>query len=249
MAKKNINQYAPKAIINNESPFAMVEAYKAARTSLMFILDSETTKKNSIVFTSYSPMEGKSTVTLNLAITFSQIGAKVLVIDADMRKPSLDKYLDINVDKGLADVLNSDKVDYKDCIIDTSIENLYLLPAGNIPTNPTELLISEKTEKLLEELSPNYDYIFIDSPPLGLVTDAAILGSKTEGIINIVNCEKSKRADISSIKSSLEQANIKLIGSIINSVELDIGMKNKYNSNYYYYSNSQAKVKKEKVHK
>ena len=245
MAKKIINQYSPKAIISYESPFAMVEAYKAARTSLMFILDSEATKKNSIVFTSYSPMEGKSTVTLNLAITFSQIGAKVLVIDADMRKPSLEKYLDIEVEKGLADILSSDKVDYKDCIVDTKTENLYLLPAGNIPPNPTELLISEKTEKLLEELSPEYDYIFIDSPPLGLVTDAAILGSKTEGIINIVNCEKSKRADISSIKSSLEQANIKLIGSIINNVELDIGKRSNYNSNYYY-SNSQLSEKKEK---
>ena len=162
-----------------------------------------------------------------------------------MRKPSLEKYLDIKVDKGLADILSSDKVDYKDCIVDTKTENLYLLPAGNIPPNPTELLISEKTEKLLEELSPEYDYIFIDSPPLGLVTDAAILGSKTEGIINIVNCEKSKSADISSIKSSLEQANIKLIGSIINNVELDIGKRSNYNSSYYY-SNSQLSEKKEK---
>lgn len=244
--KKNFERYLPNAIINDTTPFAVTEAYKAARTSLMFMFDSDDCKKNSIVFTSYSPMEGKSTVALNLAVTFAQTGAKILVIDADMRKPAVDKYLDFTYDKGLSDILTNSNVDYKDCIIKTRYENLSVLPAGNIPANPTELLISNKTDELLTKLSPEYDYIFIDSPPLGLVTDAAIIGSKTEGIITIANCEKTKAADIKAIKTSLEQADIKLLGCIINSAEIEISQKKKYKNNYYY-SGYGYGAKKEKV--
>lgn len=220
MAKnKKSLRYKENSIIDDNTPFAVTEAFKAARTNLMFMIDSQKDKKsdkNSIVFSSYAPMEGKSTTCLNLAITFAQTGAKILVIDADMRKPSLHKYMKLQSKPGLSDVLAEIAKDNASCVQKTDVDNLFVLPAGTIPPNPTELLISEKMDKLLDEFSPLYDYIFIDTPPIGLVTDAAVVGSKTLGIINVVNCERSKTEDIETIRSTVEHVGINLIGCIIN---------------------------------
>lgn len=239
MAKnKNSSRFTNHSIINKDTPFSVIEAFKAARTNLMFMLDSNR-DKNSIVFSSYAPMDGKSTTCLNLAITFAQTGAKILVIDADMRRPSLHRYLKTQSKPGLSDVL-AGMVDDKPYIYKSEIENLYILPAGTIPPNPTELLISKRMETLLNDCAPLFDYIFIDTPPLGLVTDAAIVGAKTLGIINVVNCEHSRSEDIESIKNTIDQAGINLIGCIINSVPLAATNKKYHlsNSSYGYYSYS-----------
>ena len=235
MSKKNSSsRFTGNSIINKDTSFTVIEAFKAARTNLMFMLDSQS-DKNSIVFTSYAPMDGKSTTCLNLAITFAQTGAKILVIDADMRKPALHRYMKTQSKPGLSEVLAGMAGD-KPCIYKTDIENLFILPSGTIPPNPTELLISKNMEKLLEDCSPLFDYIFIDTPPLGLVTDAAIVGAKTLGVINVVNCERSRSEDIETIRTTIEQAGINLIGCIINAVPLAATSK-KYrlrNSNYGY---------------
>ena len=126
--------------------------------------------------------------------------------------------------------------DDKPCVYKTEVENLFILPAGTVPPNPTELLISRNMEKLLEDCGPLFDYIFIDTPPLGLVTDAAILGAKTLGVINVVNCENSRSEDVESIRSTIEQAGINLIGCIINAVPLAATNKKYHmrNTNYGY---------------
>ena len=239
MAKKSRNtRFTEHSIINKDSSFNIIEAFKAARTNLMFMLDSQS-DKNSIVFTSYAPMDGKSTTCLNLAITFAQTGAKILVIDADMRKPALHRYLKTQSKPGLSELL-AGMTDDQPCIYKTDVDNLFILPAGTIPPNPTELLISKNMEKLLEDCKPLFDYIFIDTPPLGLVTDAAIVGAKTLGIINIVNCERSRSEDVDAIKATVEQAGINLIGCIINAVPLAASTKkyrvrsNNYGYNYGY---------------
>ena len=218
MPKKHSSRFTESAIINEKTSFSVLEAFKATRTNLMFMLNSSS-NKNSIVFTSYAPLDGKSTTCLNLAITFAQTGAKVLVIDADLRKPSLHRYLKCQSKPGLSDALAGLETE-EPCIYKTDRENLYLLPAGTIPPNPTELLLSQKMEDILVDCTPLFDYIFIDAPPIGLVTDAAILASKTLGIINVVNCERSRSEDIEVIKSIVEQAGVNLIGCIINAVPM-----------------------------
>lgn len=233
--KKHGTRFTEDAIINKDTSFTVIEAFKAARTNLMFMLDSSN-DNNAITFTSYAPMDGKSTTCLNLAITFAQTGARILVIDADMRKPALHRYMKTQSKPGLSEVLAGISED-KPCIYKTDVDNLFILPSGTIPPNPTELLISKRMEKLIEDCSPLFDYIFIDTPPLGLVTDAAIVGAKTHGVINVVNCEGSRSEDVEVIKSSLEQAGINLIGCIINAVPLAATSKkyNKFrNSNYGY---------------
>jgi len=236
MAKrKHATRFTESAIIGKDTSFTVIEAFKAARTNLMFMLDADS-DNNAITFTSYAPMDGKSTTCLNLAITFAQTGARILVVDADMRKPALHRYMKTQSKPGLSEVLAGISED-KPCIYKTDVENLFILPSGTIPPNPTELLISKRMEKLIEDCAPLFDYIFIDTPPLGLVTDAAIVGAKTRGIINVVNCENSRSEDIDSIKTTLEQAGINLIGCIINAVPIATTSKkyNKFkNSNYGY---------------
>ncbi len=226
-------RFTKNSIINETTPFNVIEAFKATRTNLMFMLDSNE-KKNSIVFTSFAPRDGKTTTCLNLAITFAQTGAKILVIDADLRKPAVHRYMKIQSKPGLSDYLASVD-DETPSIYKTDVENLYILPAGTVPPNPTELLISKNMEKLLNDCTPLFDYIFIDAPPLGLVTDAAIVASKTMGVINIVNCEHTRSEEIESIKQSVEQAGINLIGCIMNAVPTAT-MNKKYNfhNNYGY---------------
>ncbi|MBQ7128990.1 MAG: CpsD/CapB family tyrosine-protein kinase [Clostridia bacterium] len=233
MSNKKNTRFMRNSIINENSHFNVIEAFKATRTNLMFMLDSNE-KKNSIVFTSFAPRDGKTTTCLNLAITFAQTGAKILVIDADLRKPAVHRYMKIQSRPGLSDYLASIN-DETPSIYKTDISNLYVLPAGTIPPNPTELLISKNMEKLLNDCTPLFDYIFIDAPPLGLVTDAAIVGSKTMGVINVVNCENTRSEEIESIKQSVEQAGINLIGCIMNAVPAAaINKKYNFKSNYGY---------------
>lgn len=233
---KNIknSRFTNSSIIGEGTSFTVIEAFKAARTNLMFMLDSQS-EKNSISFTSYAPKDGKTTSCINLAITFAQTGAKILVIDADMRKPALHRYLKTQAKPGLSETLAGISGNEPN-IYKTDIENLFIIPAGSIPPNPTELLISKNMDDLLEHCAPLFDYIFIDTPPLGLVTDAAIVGAKTLGIINVVNCERSRSEDVETIRAIIEQAGIKLIGCIVNSVPITSSSK-KYRiktSNYGY---------------
>lgn len=234
---KNISANRKSLIINSKSSFNVVEAYKATRTNLMFALSSKQLK-NVVVFTSFSPMDGKTTTCINLGITFAQTGAKVLIIDADLRKPTTHKYLNTPAKPGLSDKLGGF---YEDevCIYKTETDNLFVMPAGTLPPNPTELLISDNMDKLLEAVSPLFDYIFIDSPPIGLVTDAAVLGLKCQGVINVVHAFKSRKEDIHTVANTLEQAGAKLIGVVLNAVDtLGNGYRYRYSrssSKYGYY--------------
>lgn len=222
--KKNIKTISSSAgntrenhLIDDSTPFAVLEAYKAARTNLMFKLSNES-MKNSVVFTSYSPLDGKSTTCLNMAITFAQTGAKVLIIDADLRKPTAHKYLNTKSKPGLSDKLGglvSDEL----CIYRTSYDSLFLMPAGTLPPNPTELLISSNLEKLLDTISPLFDYIFIDTPPIGLVTDAAIVGEKTGGVVFVLRGGETRTEFVDYTIKALEKAGANLIGCVLNAFE------------------------------
>ena len=221
--------------INQSTPFLITEAYKAARTNLMFMINKQEQKRG-VVFTSYLPMDGKSTTCVNMAITFAQTGAKILVIDADMRNPTAHELLQVQAGPGLSDKLGG-IVQEELCIYRTSVENLFLMPAGTQPPNPTELLLRRSMDELLDTLSPLFDYIFIDAPPIGLVTDAVVLGSKTDGVIFVVNGETTKKEYVRKMQNDLQLAGDNLIGCILNSFNnanvFSKAKRNPHYKNYY----------------
>ena len=206
-----------KRIINAQTPFEIIEAYKAARTNIMFSLNSEKGCKK-VVITSPTSGEGKTTTCINLACTFAETGAKVLIIDSDLRAPRLHKYMKLLNDKGLSNILaNFDTVD--DCIIKTDRENLDCITSGPVPPNPVELVSTDIMKELIEDLEKRYDYIFIDTPPLNIVTEALILSKYATGTIIVTRQKYTMYKSVERAINSLKFADAKIIGFIMNDVE------------------------------
>lgn len=236
-------------VLSPETPFAVVEAYKTARTNFMFLLSDSGCKE--MVFTSAISEEGKTTSCINLAITFAQTGSRILIIDADMRKPRIHRLMKIPSTPGLSDRLGN--LTKQDCIYATSFENVFVLPAGTIPPNPAELLASESMRKLLADLNGSYDYIFIDTPPVDVVTDAAVLASRLHGLILVARQGYSRKEIMQSAIAALEQAGVNILGILLNDVNMEkysgryrYNRYSKYNQyNRYSYSDSEHKTEEE----
>lgn len=198
---------------NRTVPFAVVEAYKAIRTNLMFLLSQ--TRSHTFEISSSLPGEGKSSCAVNLAIAFSQIGSKILLIDADLRKPSVYRKLRLQNSKGLSSVL-VDFCSFSDAVMQINT-NFDVLLSGPIPPNPSELLGSEQMSRLLDSVRDKYDYIIIDTPPVNVVSDAVVLATKTEGIVMVVQDRKTTHDEFKKAISSLSFADARLLGVILNS--------------------------------
>ena len=194
------------------TPFTVREAYKIARTNIMFSLAEEGCKK--IAVTSSYPEEGKTTTCTNLAISFGQMGKRVLVIDCDMRKPQIHNIFGVDNLVGLSNVLGGfAKVTEAIHVLDE--EKISIITSGHIPPNPAELLSSERMKGLLEELSASYDYIFIDTPPVNLVTDATVLSSYLSGMILVTKQSQSTHKDLQLALGKLELAKAKVLGLVL----------------------------------
>lgn len=193
-------------------PFAVVEAYKAIRTNLTFLLASKETKVFGI--TSPEAGEGKSTTSINMAIAFSQLGDKVLLIDADMRKSSIHKKLKIENNIGLSNILAGFN-DYKETINSIS-ETFDVITAGQVPPNPSELLGSANFKALVEAVGKEYSYVIIDTPPVDVVTDALVIAPQTAGLVLVVKDQTTPTDAIERAIESAKFANINLLGAIMN---------------------------------
>ncbi len=215
MQKKNDHipaSVSRKFILSNETPFGIREAYKTARTNLVFSLS---TKENKIVVvTSCSPSEGKSTNCLNLAITMAETGASVLIIDADMRKPVQHVLLRLDNKTGLSSVLGGIVHNVSKVIKKNVRLNLDVLTSGSVPPNPAELISSEKMDQLLELVGSHYDYVFIDTPPANVVTDAFLFNGKTAGIVCVVREGMTTHADIKEVIEKAKMTNGHILGFI-----------------------------------
>ncbi|MEG2090820.1 CpsD/CapB family tyrosine-protein kinase [Niameybacter sp.] len=226
-------------ILSDTASFHVKEAYKATRTNTMFSIPGEGCKK--IVVASSFPGEGKSTTCLNLAITFAQTGSKVLVIDADLRKPTIHRKLDLANEKGLAHLLGH-FCKVEEAIIPTQYENLEVITSGHIPPNPAELLASESMTQILDTLSAQYDYIFLDTPPLNVVTDATVLSTQVSGTVLVVRQGVTHHKDMQDAVSKLEFAQGKILGLILHGVKdkkAGYGKYSKYSKySQYGYKNS-----------
>lgn len=228
--KKNSNKHSSSGgdiTLNKETPFSVAEAYKTIRTNLMFVLPNKS--KKTIAISSSLPGEGKSTTALNVGISFSQLEQRVLLIDGDMRNPTIYKKLKINNSKGLSSIL----VGF--CELGEAVKNVYpnfdVLTSGPIPPNPAELLGSDNMSELLQVLEEYYDYIIIDTPPINVVADALIVAPKTDGLVMVIKQSVSTHEQLKKTLSSIEFANVKLLGTIMNGVKMD----NKHYSYKYKY--------------
>jgi polysaccharide biosynthesis transport protein len=209
------------------------EAYKTLRTALL--LSSPDKPPKVIVITSSEPQEGKTVTTLNTAISLTQSGKKVLLIDGDMRRPRIHKALGVPNTGGLSSYLSGNS-DLDEIIQGTEIPNLFLVSSGPIPPNPSELLASEHFDFFLESLrkSSRFDHVLIDSPPLLSVADPVIMSSKAGAVILVVQCGRTARPLVMRGRQKLDQAKANILGVVLNDVQFHSGDYYSYRYGYRY---------------
>lgn len=211
------------------------ESYRSLRTNIQYSSIDKQVK--TLVVTSSNAGEGKSTVAGNLAYTFFQSGKRVLIIDCDLRKPSLHRKFNVSNEVGLTDVLVGTSELNK--VMKKIDDNLYLLTTGTLPPNPAEIIGSNTMENFLDECKINFDYIILDTPPILPVTDSKLLAIKADATVLVVRSEISKSKHVSQAFKELGKVNANVIGTILNDVEV--------HSERLYYSNS-TKSKKSKIY-
>lgn len=206
------------------------EAYKRLRTNIQFCGSNVKT----IALTSCIPNEGKSTVAMNLAASMAATGKRVLFVDADLRKSVLVGRYKINQQiKGLTHYL-SGVDEMKDIVYATNITNMHVIFSGPVPPNPAELLDGDEFKKMISSARRVYDYVILDTPPLGSVIDAAIIAAQCDGAILVVSQGTVSRKNLKKTVEQLEKAECRILGAVLNKVDLsEDGYYGKYYSNYY----------------
>ncbi len=230
-------------ITDKNVPFNITESYKVMRTNLMFSLS--TTDKKIVAVSSALPGEGKSTIAANLAITFSQLNEnKVLLIDADMRKPVQHKLFNVKNNAGIAEFLGKMK-QRSECIQKSGVPNLDIITSGLLPPNPSELLASEQMEKLLTEMSAEYDYVMIDMPPVNIVSDPLTIGRSISGMIAVTHYGKTTHDDFADMMRKVQTSDTKILGFVLNEIKSRHSGKYGYSKKYKYYSYDDRSKKKD----
>lgn len=214
-----------KKLLSADSPFIVKEAYNSIRTNLLFSQQGE--KCPVFVVTSPTANNGKSINVSNMAISFAQMGKRTLLIDADMRNPTIHRLFSIPVKNGLSEILAglTDNI----TVSRTDIDCLSVLTAGNVPPNPTELLSGARMDKLLDFVRAHYDCVFIDTPPINLVTDATAFAVRATGYLLVVKSETTEVADVKAAVNALEHIEGSIIGFVLN----DVNATGKKYSSYY----------------
>ena len=235
-------------IVQRDPKSPISEVFRTLRTNIQFM--STNKKLKTLLVTSTFPGEGKSWVSSNLAVTFAQAGKKVILIDADMRKgrqytifgasprPGLSNYLS---EVNMAEDNNVNIINY---IQKTSVENLAIITAGNIPPNPSELLVSPQMNKLLEDLKEMCDIIIVDGTPCELVTDSVILSRIVDSTVIVTAHKETKKANLDKVIKNIQNVGGHLAGVVVNKMPVSV---KKYNEQYYYASTSGTPFENEKI--
>ncbi|MDQ1000325.1 capsular exopolysaccharide synthesis family protein [Neobacillus niacini] len=226
--KKKFNTTDPsrKLIANLDPKSPISEQYRTIRTNVQYSsIDKEL---KTLMVTSSGPAEGKSTTAANLAVVFAQLGKKVLLVDADLRKPTVHRSFGVNNLFGFTTVLTK-QATLASTVLDTEEKDLYILTSGPIPPNPAELLSSKSMEQFIEEAKEQFDYVLFDTPPLLAVADPQILANKVDASIFVVYSGRTEIDQAKKAKELLQNAQSKLVGVVLNHKEL------KNNEYYYYY--------------
>ena len=220
------------------------EAYRGIRTSILF--SSAEKQPQVLLITSAAPREGKTSTALNLAITMAQTGGKVILLDCDMRKPSLHKVFGFPRDKGMSSILVGN-CEVKDALLNTQVPNLDMIPCGPIPPNPSEILGSPRMANLVELLRTSYTRVIIDTPPITAVTDAAVVGRLVDGAIVVVRAGATPREIVLNGLIQLKAVSSPILGVVLNGVDMD--RDGYYYYQYYYYYYGEDGTKKKRAHR
>lgn len=224
---KKIKKNAEKEpIISKEVPFAVEEAYKSLRTNLIFTLPGENCKV--IEISSSLQKEGKSITAINLAISLSKNGSKVILVDCDLRLPTVARKLRIEPKPGLTNLLFG--MNKMDEVIVTHASGIDVMPSGDLPPNPSEVLGSQNMKNTIDHLSKNYDYVILDTPPVGVVADAVVLSKYASGVILVVRTGKTTLENTRDAIDTLKLANANVLGFVMT----DANEKKQYYDKYGY---------------
>lgn len=218
-------------IISDKTPFSVLEAYNKICANVRFMISNE--KSRVVIVTSSIPGEFKSTTSSNLAISLAQGGARVLLIDADLRKPTLHNCIRTPNECGFSNIL-AGFCDVDDAIFEEIKPNLDFIPAGLLPPNPVTLLGSEHAKKLVTQLGQEYDYVVIDSPPLNLVSDATLMSQYATGVLMVIRQGKTTYPSVDLAVNSLKLANANLIGGILTGSDISESPYSSYGYGYGY---------------
>lgn len=223
--KTKVSDFKRKLVVKNDPKSPVSEQYRTIRTNIQFsTVDNEI---RTLMVTSSGPGEGKSTTAANLATVFAQQGNKVLLVDADMRKPTVHYTFSLTNTNGLTTVLTKQS-DLIGAATQIDSSNLYVLPCGPVPPNPAELLSSRSMDEFVEAALNEYDMVIFDSPPVLVVTDAQLLANKCDGTVLVVSSNFTEKENAIKAKEQLTTSKAKLLGVILNNKKQD-------KSQYYYY--------------
>lgn len=210
------------------------EAYRSLRTSVLFSLADQEPK--TLQVTSAGPGEGKTLTAINLAVTMAQNGSRTVIIDCDLRRPMVHKTMGLHRQRGVSNILANPKEEIESLVQETGIPNLWVVPSGPIPPNPSELLGGKRMQELLDRLGPMFDKIIVDTPPVTAVTDATLIASKVEGVVMVVRAFSTSRDVVRTGLDALRKINAKILGVVLNGVKLEKEGYYYYQYYYYYYA-------------
>lgn len=216
----------PGLVVVNKPSSVVSEQFRTIRTNIQFSMVDETLR--TIVVTSAGPASGKSTIATNLAATFASKEKKVLLVDSDLRKPTVHKAFKVRNNDGLTTLLTDRNTNLEDVIYRTHTDGLYILTSGAIPPNPAELLASKRMEEIKQEMLDYFDMIIFDMPPLLPVTDAQVMASKTDGVLFVIPKGQVNKEEVFKAKDLLEKVQANVLGAVLNRVD-------KSDDSYYYY--------------
>ena len=219
-------------ILSSGSDFFIREAYKTLRTNVVYALAEEEKNCKVIIVTSAMQSEGKSITAVNLAISFAEMNNRVLLVDCDLRRPKLSRLLELSAKVGLSNVLIKPDL-LEQAIQKTKVANLDVLPTGDVPPNPSELLGSSRMHKLLETMRERYDYIILDTSPVNMVTDACVLVPESSGVLFVVRANRSERDAVAHAVDQMEYSKAKMLGFVLNGAGNDFGRYGKYRYGKY----------------
>ena len=225
-SKKRLLDSKRKLVAKFDPKSPISEQYRTIRTNILYSSVDEEIR--SLMVTSSGPGEGKSTTTANLAVVFAQQGKTVLLVDADLRKPTVHYTFKLTNTTGLTSILTN-QIEIMKAVNKTDESNLYVLPSGPIPPNPSELLGSKAMQYFMEQALEEFDLIIFDTPPVLAVTDAQILGNLCQGSVLVVSSGKTEKDSLLKTKELLTATNGRLLGVVLNNKKVD------KKGNYYYY--------------
>lgn len=233
MAKKEKHSHRKLMLVGPNAPFQYVEAYKSLRTNLSFL--SGTSQCKVIMITSSVPEEGKSNVAINLSMTLAEDGKRVLLMDCDLRKGSLSRYLNVKRSHpGISNVV-AGQCGLSEALVTVNNEQFTLLPVGPIPPNPAEMLATDKMASLLKAAREAFDYVIVDTPPVSVVTDAAVLSRLVDGAVLVVRPGVTTIQGAQLSKKNLESVDAHILGVILNGYNAKrTGKKDGYYYSYTY---------------